>query len=507
MLRLVDFNPDDFEQVSVFKHQNADIIDSKDELERIFSLISQWSNITNSVIKIGDYTHNASIEFDEDEIVCSELVVKLKSKIDHIPTKLIMCTEVFNQCYFIEEEIIDTFSEDGHFFIVIDIPQKIRAIKQRSYFRTKVEETYLLLNATESVKLLEIDTKSFVISKPNLNLNKFLVQFLDCEFECKVLSSRDEKTICIPDESQMDKFFKLFVYKCFPSLVERKSCNYKEVYELYGETGYFGNFDEKLPEDHYELIKNTWQNLDNSKSKFSFDFAINHNSKLVGISSSSLFSCVENTEHWYIHQLCSIKDENFFDYSGLLYIWRLVYLSMRPGNLKVYASFKSRSRWIEKIFLKYNDFLGDKKNLMYAKYYKASLGDLEERHSSSIEINWESVKINNQEDRYYANNDLFEIGINPVFLNANGNLNCIIFKKKIDADLIRSILLEVKGKFPNLEYVRLCLHSSQEDIEIPGYYQKSDRFYVLEKTELLDFAISITHTIEQLKRKYAKVAV
>jgi hypothetical protein len=504
VLRPIPFDYANHDIAKVLKDSTNQEIRNKQDIDKLFSLYFQWPHKSTALLSTFKSTNiPISLEYDENEANISELLIKIDNEnvVEGLTDEIIIRIMVFTKCFLFRAKSEDLFLEGEKTYLVITPPQEVLNVNIRKHPRLKITDTVLSLKRTNDAvefkaSLTEISAHSLKVSGEFEGNVSYTTELSGLIVEFNVLKCIKGMTILIPAQEQEENYFELYASLIFPDLVNRENVEYDELYNLYAKTGYFGNFSESLPSNHREILLKTWAAVDNSKTKKnSIDKIISHKGRLIGSSSLTLALKENQMDYWYIHQLCSDKELGNFTDTGNLYIWRFIYLSMKKDDLRVMASFNSRSRWIEKIFLKFAKNREIEDRLECVRYYKAKL----KQRAFSPPMNSFSI---GSEKRFIDCNEQRLIGIGPDFLNANGNLNFIKYLKDPTENQISEDLEVVSKATKDNEFVRLCLPQNYETDFLEGYEQRSNRFFSLRKDELEDFVTSIEHTIESCKRKY-----
>jgi len=283
----------------------------------------------------------------------------------------------------------------------------------------------------------------------------------------------------------------------YPRLSSRTRYEVEDVLELYKRAGFFNNFSSKFDEeDKLEKIKTDWNNIKSAEHHHTADYCLEQSGKLAGTSSLAQFCQTPNLEYWVFHQLCADKELTTLEDTGTLYNWRCEYLHLRKKDSASYVWFRSESRWLERIYVKFNTQnpqLGELKTCSLFTYiHHASEGD-------SL-----NVRVYNFGDgkRAIYKDDYITAGAGPNYVHINRNMNVIICndgdwtKVKNAANKICQALNEKSL------YFRVEIDNSNPDSSIEIEPQNgTDRVTIIKKVGLLDLIPCVNHSIAVTKLK------
>ena len=523
-LSLVPFEPNKYDVGDVLSREDATIIESSNEINSALSLYFQWEEKHSCYImfssKGDEKPLTCEMDYDHDESSPSEIRIilsdpkKMPKAVPGMPVTLRF--EIFKVSYEFQTAItaapFESLINDWH--LIVDVPDRLKVLRSRKLPRVHVNDTirqnlppcswnYSTTAGKKSIdlKIIEIGMGSTVChcSEPlegsgNLRLGKL-------EFPARVVRSSKSETVFayeFLDITLFGQFWDIYRLAAYPSLRSRYEFPYEVGIDLYKETGYFESCHQNKSQDEISAIQETWELIKTGFHKTNSDYyVVDDKDKPTGCSGLALSYYSGEIPIWTYHQLCALKKPELLTRSGDLYLWRAEYLAAYPGNLISIGSFRSKSRWLERIYIRHA-LTGGKDSkvfpvLIVRRDIPASrtatpfptrrylVGEVERVSTTSLDI-WG--------------------GSNPLFFNANCNLNKIISiaapYEKEELENLAAHLGEQTGQDP-VQTVFVVPQDS--DLKLEGKVQASDRYCTIPKNDLLNFISVVDHSISVTIRK------
>ncbi len=531
-LQLVPYEPDNYAPGEVLALDDATVLSSDKAIGSALSLYFQWEKKRSCHITFSKEAGAllCEMDYDHDEASPTEIRVQLskiskKKSVKVVPGSTVLIRfEIFRVTYVFTSVITavaaDPKVEGWH--SIIEVPSELRVLKTRHLPRLVLDDAgrAKLPKATWTsssgdpidLKLLEIgmgSVRASFIGEALLAREKSgKLSFGEALVPVEVVRSGKGEIILklnFVDHKDFGPFWDYYRLVAYPSMRSRYEVPFEEGIELYEKTNYFGVYGaEKSSEEINELIK-TWEDIRSGFHSTNADYYItDDHGVLSGSSSLVLTNFSQNESVWAFHQLCAIKNPYLVEQSGVLYTWRSEYLASHPEKLSVTGNFYSKSRWLERIYVKHtrNSMHGSK--LWQVINRRCTFSRKDKVNSISLK----SYPIGKIERISTTSDDIWG-SANPKFLNANQNLDTIVavfrpttkheleniggnLAEKLNEDNI-SILATL---LPNFDLTSLM---SKE--------QRSDRFFRIPKDDLLLFMSSVEHSVAVTERKLLNAGV
>jgi hypothetical protein len=462
------------------------------------------------------------ISYDQTEAVPTELYLTLKTPyaVDRLAMikRATVSFEIFRVCYEFSAEVLN-YNSDGsvEFHLVLSIPEELSTIKHRRLPRVRIDQEdreklpkIYLNSSNEPLQISELGLNSIAVDTvEHFTAGEYELDFRsENNLKCRATGMiRGEKLVfCLLFENAITfgQYFNIYRKFAYPGIQPRSDFDNLTMFDLYEKTGYFGGFltDESKSKGRQDLLK-TWEAVPNEAYDVTADFVTtDKQGTVIGASSVSLAFRDTNFEYWAFHQLCSIKSPDLLTASGHLYMWRADYLIGLPQDLKVVVWFRSESRWLERIYVKFARQSSERVRihpvkLIKGQFTKTTSGTPSRQLPKTTSYSYGSHK------RTVTVSDNLISGIGPDFLNASGLLNNVSFLDgNDDKEAIQSAmtaLMENSGTDTAQFYVSL---PEKSETTFEGWkITPSDRFCIFSKNDLIDFLSSVEHSIAVIRKK------
>lgn len=523
-LRIIPYDPNDYSLGEALTVENGTKISDPKLIGAALSLYFQWpahrlSNLIWNEAKTPQAS-SCELDYDKDERSPTELRIKYNENVatslrefDEIRIRF----EVFRSCYEFSARILalSTSPKEDGFSAIIAVPDFIVAYKARRLPRLsmpqnedtpKIEVSISDENSIEkkyNLFISEIGLKSIkLISDFQLPLKDCKLLINNKKISGKIVKADSNACVAvlnITSPAEFGHYFDFYRKYAYPSLRSRYEFPLNAGITLYKDANYFGKFEGNQFEESISHIIDNWKDLENGSHLTNADYYIVDDSNVpVGSSGIALAFFSEGNPVWIFHQLCALKNPALVKRSGYLYTWRAEYLAARPENLTVAVWFDSRSRWLERLYVKFSQ----------QSKSGVSLSSVQDKHchfqksdtNTSVEL--KNYKLGNS-DRWVTTAKNIWAGIGPRYLNANGYLDCIV---NLEDSEPSQAVKEIGGTLlsaANIDSLSILVTVRQDaSLEsIDGRPQLSDRFCKFDKLNLIDFLISVEHSIAITERK------
>lgn len=521
-LRIVPYNPKDYSLGEALAKDHGTVSNDPNFISAALSLYFQWPDHRNCLIYPGDISSTLSVscelDYDRDERTPSEIRVKTINSTPQNPlqvfNKVNFRFEVFRTCYEFQSEIIATDIEsENQKVVIITVPTTITVYKTRRLPRIFLDhknqkifpETFWISgNNLEKISVLEIGMKSIRASHASPDLNqKGILKIGELEISAEILKTENNKSIFLlrlEDSNRFGKYFDCYSKFAYPGLTNKYNIDFDRGVKLYLDSKYLGKF---LTEDHLKEriseLKSTWNLLKQGVHSTTADYyTTDAQGELTGASSVTLSFFNGNIPIWVFHQLCALTKPDLLEGTGYLYSWRAEYLAARPEPLGAAVWFDSRSRWLERI---------------YVKFANQSSGGTKLHPVKVLRCNFSKESVDSYEFRQYPIGDSqriatvekdFLAGANPKYLNASGILNAIVaVNKHLDMEKISKIAnFLTKCSNQELKTIEVTIpQESKSDSISEDTLDDVDRFCTFPKDELVHLLSSVEHSVAITARK------
>lgn len=521
-LRLVKFDSSDFSLAEVLNANSGTTFTDSQKIASILSLYFQWPEHRKAVALVNNIAQEVNILYDADEAIPSMFWFPIIAHFDVQPTFLKLYIELFNVCYELHVKCIDSvINENEEVVLYFEPPDKITVLKSRGLPRHKLRERahislYTASGQAVEGELLEVGLSSFICRTEDVepkNLESLFIN--DLKLSIKFLRSTANAsvfTLALESKISVEKYFLFYLKHRFPSLRPRGSVPHEKVFKTYVESGFLKKYEknEGLLNDNSALhseLSQTWQNLSDAQFEHSLDLVsvLEKNNTLEVVGASSVFLCYFEKEKpvWAFHQLCALKDPDTIKNTTDLYMWRADYLYFRNESLKACAWFNSRSRWIERIWVK---FANNSPKNCELKAISMKVIESKNLHSRNLTRDIQSKKYNiGSATRVSLESENFFGACSPPRINASGAMDfiSISFQPEDYEQYINTIFRESQSINYSMQTIR-----AQFDIgEVPASLQNlpdhgSDRFCIFTRESLPTLSSSILHAMAVYQKKH-----
>ncbi|MBS1962201.1 MAG: hypothetical protein JST04_08295 [Bdellovibrionales bacterium] len=507
-------NPEEQFQEQVWEQSGDLIVDPNSVKAKIYFFLHWASSGAAKLVLPNGSILPVTLSYDTDEAEPSCLWLELPKNSSSGFGSLQVATvviSIFKATYRLRANVVDR----DQFCLFISLPDSLEVLGARNFPRheIKAERNHPLKRAnwvSKNGQRFEITIES--IGLKTLNFMSVDFQISEGEVgeiklgsfttEAKCVKTTNGNIICewLISDSEYHKFFEIYASVSFPKLRTRTFYSGDDVFALYKNSGYFGQFG-KADAFKPEIIS-TWNSLSVGHSYENVDY-VTQDQELKPIGASSLTKAFVHgkTNYWAFHQLCALRREEEIDTTGLLYSWRAEYLLGLKEDCMALVWYRSRSRFIEKIYSKLARNRPDKIRLSPVHLVKGTLKVSENFKKSKSRVAEISF---GEQIRHCTYSNSVVGGYGPKWLNTSGLLNCVFTLSDEDSSTLytqeASNLLSTKGEGEGEFY--FCYLNEKTDSGLDGaVVGESDRFCVFSKTSLMDLLASIEHGIAVAKRK------
>lgn len=521
-LRLVPYSPSDYSLGEILSRDDGFSTQDSAQIASALSLYFQWEESRCASIFYGQSNFVPCVlDYDRDERQPSELRIRQSSTAEagkyEMFQKVSIRFEVFQVCYEFTAEVLAVSEQPkmDEWDLIVSIPSILTVFKARRLPRIELDSDAISLlkdstwvsegNGPVSIEINEIGLKGILakIFISTVKISKGTLNILGKEFQAELIRIVNGKAIFVlkPNNgAEYGAYFDVYRRFAYPHLRPRSDFSSDQGIELYRSTNYFGKFlTESDATSAYEEIKRTWSLVDSGNHETTADyFVVDDQNQPIGASSATLAFFKDESHMWAFHQLCAKNSPEFLPLTLELYSWRAEYLAGKDGAISSIGWFDSKSRWLERIYVKFITQRKGKSKLSAVKTYKVHfIPDNSDDHSFLIN----RVKIGKSERIMLSDGHLVG-GCNPAYLNASQTLNAVI---AIDEGVQSSSVMKAGAVMANLQKMQLSLDVSfiSEPIESSNFIpiNGADRFFVLIKEDLVDFISSIHHSVAITQRK------
>lgn len=519
--------PGDLAPGAVLAERDGDKVGEPTLIDAALSLYFNWENHRKAHVSFSSdrIARPCVVSFDEDEAIASELRISLcdTSNVQHqtVGSELLIQLEIFNVSYAFTA-LITAFDPDAKygFHFVISIPTEMIVQKRRPVPRVRInsEQSTEVLRprwkslSSESfhkVSISEIDVNTVYLDDTSLPQEDGLIE-LDGKLFHAELSHKGSRgtVITLRFETPIDSgaFFDIYKRFAFPSLESRPTLPTEKIFDAYKESGFFDKFLGSAPPEvvaqYRESLQATWKSLESGAHKTVADYcSVSSEGTVIGASSLALAFKTPERDVWAIQQLCVRSEPEFFQNTRELYLWRPVYLTGRPDTFDVVCWFDSKSRWIERIWIKFVNHKGNLENTLWP----VTMRVFKPIARAQSETDIKAYKIGENVRKYIAAPRLLA-ATDPSSLNFAKLLNHVSSippsassaeELKRHAEVLASV-----SENPESEY-RLSVPHNIQDPELSQLpIHNLDRLCYFEKQDLPFLYTSIEHSIAVMERKH-----
>lgn len=532
-LRLVSFSPEDYSLGSSLLGPDREQVEDPDQVGSALSLFFQWPEYRQAIAtawgQVQDVHAVCDIDFDHDEREPSELYITFLDRSvipqPNVGDTITVFLEVFKTAFQIQVVVtaVDEKSS-GALGLVVLPPRQVLIFKKRRLPRVNTSDLWhqhfpevfctFSNGRTERLTVLQIGMGSAVV-EPALPLGEGAIDFNSKtghseRFTFQVVRSNEAHSVLklsFQTGEMSGIFFDIYRLAAYPCLSSRSSVRSVDLINLFRETAYFSKFEtNETPESRTSLILESWDAIEESNHKLTADYvALSDGGNLSGSSSLALaFLGSDGREFWAFHQLCARTSPSLLEQSGSLYIWRAEYLASRPEELSAVVWFDSRSRWLERIYVKFASLSREKEDRRCRLYpvsvfRRVVLGKTHDVQSASV-FNFGTAK------RAVASSGQSIAGIGPRFLNASGILDAVVnlSGEASNVDLTSVAETAVSLLNESARVLEFTVPAGVNDIENAERLEDVDRFLTIPKNLLPDFIASVEHSLAVTRRKLSR---
>lgn len=525
-LRLVPFNPSDYSLGEVLVRESQEKITDLKVIGAALSLYFQWPEESRALMIVGSReSFDIFIEYDREERVPSEFKILFRRPEDlneaQVTGEVLIRFETFRQCFefTIDEVAVNADAvADPSWHIIVAPPTELLVYKHRRLPRVSLSESdreligpvevqYAADGKSTPVKLIEMGMKSVRVMGVDFHVGEPVrIKLRGQTLPVKVLRQDMDYVIFefkVNSAGQVGQIFDIYRLVAFPHLRPRHDYTNQQMAQLYSDTNYLGKFttDEAYGERVHALAE-VWDEVSKAQHSLSADYVtIAEDGSLAGASSCSLAFHYEGRDLWIFHQLCAKTSPNLLAQSGELYTWRAEYLAGRTEDLGAGVWFDSKSRWLERIYVKFAFHKGNNVRLIPVSIFRrvASRGEPVE----GVEVN--TIQIGKYVRAMVDSREAFG-AVNPGFLNAANILDAIVCLKDCEAGTINDFvtsLCEKIGQDQRLFELTIPIERSEQFTQLPNDQKLTDcdRLCLFHKSSLVDFISSVQHSVAVTKRK------
>jgi len=511
-LRLVDFDPNDYKLGEVLASKDGDTLITEDKISAVLSLYFQWPTESSAFAYFdlpGRPSFKIGLDYDKEERTLSQLMISLPEGVSLTSVdKAFIRIDVFNGCYEFESPVIDSF-QDGTQWLIVTPPTELKSIKVRRSTRVSVEK---VLNAKietetglEEVQLTSLTLNGFVLNKrfPKGTSGKLHLGNLSLKtVYARDIEDKSAFALIFESDIEASLYFDFYRQTAYPNLKPRSEVDPEALYELFVEAGFFGHFSGKFDEaDRAKKAQACWEDLKDAQHFSTADYVVQENGKLLGSSSCALAYKKQDTEYWVFHQLCAKKDTDTLDLTGDLYAWRAEYLWNRKSNITSVFWFRSESRWLERIYVKYAMQSPERGEVRPAQLFAYI------HKTENFKVPKATTEKYGKGPRSYYEHDEAMGGLGPDYVHINRNMNIIQangdWEETFKAAEAMSASLNRQDS-----YFRVVMPSECPPPQLPedrwDYQNSVNRHAEIKKEGMLDFIACLRHSIAVTKRKHTK---
>lgn len=522
-LKIVPFSATDYTLGENLLEPTGTFSEDPTSISNKLALFFQWTNLSTVHLVIPSKEIGileCSLSYDADELEPTEIHLTLteRAKLSDIREikSAVLRIELFRTCFEFRSEVLAVNDEGdlNSWDLIIEVPSSVITLKQKRLPRVKVSEgdvaklpIFRLCDAgAETIlEIEELGLNSISVKKIPEPKNK-LVQvsiggnLFNTEF-VRNTSSNSIFQFKWNDSLDFGAFFEIYRKIAFPDLIPRTRDQFENVFQLYLETDYLTQFNvhENLSDIKSKLLRE-WEIILESNHIDTADYLTSDKKgKLTGASSVTRAFSTGDQQLWVFHQLCSKRSPSTLQSSGHLYTWRAEYLIGRPDNFKIIGWFRSASRWLERIYVKFTRQSKGSSTLRPIRLLKGQIQSSDD--GAVLNESSQLSRIENLNRTIFSENTYFG-GLGPDFLNASELLNGIVSWEPNDEVSIKKVsnaLLHDQKRSKADFYLTLNIEDRRS---FDGFNQMpSDRFFMLSKADLFDFISSVEHSIAITHRK------
>jgi len=523
-LQLIPYSADDYSLgEAFFVGKTIPEAEITSLIDRIISLYFQWKDRANTSVIINKASNtnlSCVLDYDQDERSPSELYVITSSSTTQRPTLIPGSTiqiriEIFGISYLFTVPVLLVNMDGTDPWLVVGVPFDVAVAKLRVLPRHKIskeqkisQNVYWISKAQEKypADILEISLHSLVLMVNGVS--DFEDGEINIETEEHILRTKLVRRIenkfvvqpVIDTPEQYGAFFNFYRSIVYPYLRPADEYKPQERLALFQKTGFLGKYSSNDVSSLLDRVGRIWTEIAKSQHLSSVDYVvINEEGSPIGASSIALAFADNKKPVWMLHQTCAVKLPELLESSGILYFWRMEYLTAYPSEMKVAVVFHSESRWHERIYTRFKNQSGGKARLIPVIIKRTQLN----RQSPKFTHQFESYSIGSLKRISFCSNK-FWAAHNPSLFNVANNLDeIIVFENNLTEENLKSIGNDLCHALDSEQVdTRVVMPAELEHNWIQGEILPSDRLCIFEKEHLYDLYRVVEHSLAVTERKY-----
>jgi hypothetical protein len=524
-LQLVPYEPDNYTPGEVLALDDATVVKSDKAIGSALSLYFQWEKKRSCHITFSEGPAQlCEMDYDHDEASPTEIRIQLlkiskKKSFKVVPGATVLIRfEIFRVTYVFTSTVtaVSTDPKVEGWHSIIEVPQELRVLKSRHLPRLELDDAGRAKLPRASwisksgnvldLKLLEIGMGSVHASLSDLSADwkektgKLSLGKASVPVEVvRAVKNEIIFKLRFAGHEDFGLFWDYYRLVAYPSMRSRYEVPFEKGVELYKKTNYFGAFHGEKTQLEIKELTDTWESIRSGFHETIVDYYItNSANEPSGCGGLALLLYSDERPIWMLHQLCAIKQPDLIVQSGVLHIWRAEYLAARAEALDAVVSFRSASRWMERIYVKHTRNSRHGSRLFPTKNKNCEFGI----RNDPVEIPVMAYSIGKLR-RVCTKAQEVWAAANPKYLNANGALDLVIavFETVPWLEIERIVgRIASSLKLKHLSMLVTLPHDYDMDL-VRGTDQISDRFAQIPKDDLFTFISSVEHSIAITERK------
>ncbi len=533
-LRIVPYSSSDFSLGEALAAEDGTTSTDPRFVGNSISLYLQWERHRSARVYPGDSRAHAGfqveISCDPDERIPTELHLAVTIDPTIAPNafapfqEIQVRFEVFRTCFEFTVSVLAVLdrSKGEQLRLIATVPGTITSYRSRRLPRVPLADSDRVAipearwapdthgpdHGQRTLRILELGMRSLVAEGSSIEgSGSGTISFGRVAIRATVAVRRatkekepDRLVFQLQFESSVDvgRYFDIYRRVAYPALRWRHDFPYGAGIDLYYETGYFSKFHGEKSDSERKELADVWEATRSGTHETTADYYIVDDSgTLIGCSSAVLAFFNKETPVWAFHQLCAKRKPELLARSGQLYAWRAEYLASRVEELEAIVWFDGRSRWLERIYVKFALQSESRAALYPVQTLKRGF----ESSSKPSPLRFRLYSIG-AASRAATTESAVLAGAGPRFLNAAENLSGIaVLGGNLSPDMIVQAgegLAEALG-----EPIRAKITVPHDyDLQgLSGDPQVEDRVCHFPKAELVGFLASVEHSMAVTERK------
>lgn len=522
-LKIVPFQPDQYSTGNVLSAEDSTSLEDPQSIGAALSLYFQWPERRHSCatfVKRNPKPFPCTLDYDRDEASPTEIRVFLHdfdTALNVVPGATILVRfEVFKTTYEFATKVTAVSADPAldSWHVVADVPANLKVLRHRKLPRVKVttemSERFgpVIWTSSKQGESLELNIFEITLSSVRVACRPptermGTISFDRLQLPAEALQSNSGETVFklkFENQTVFGQYFDFYRRAAFPTLRSRYDLPFKMGIDLYVRSGYLDRFSPSTEDKDKIEIEKTWEALKSSFHQANADYYIvNRDGEATGCSGLAHSAYNDDEAVWTMHQLCAIRDPDLLEQSGILYRWRGEYLAGRPGEHSAAAFFKSKSRWLERIYVKHALNSGGKTILLPMTMCRAQVEAAEKPSTLKFDkINMGKIaRVTTRTKKFWACG-------NPRYLNASRMLDAVISVwNPLPPDELQNIGRELVQAMELKSSSLSFMVDHKTDVTHIGtkLTSDSDRFCKIPKKEMLTFVSSVEHSVAVTERK------